>query len=76
VLLALITTLDSAVTVVNPLLLGFIIDDGILRRRTGVVIGLSLAIAGLAVVDALGTYIKAWYSARIGEGLVHEPVDA
>jgi ATP-binding cassette, subfamily B, bacterial len=67
-----ITAVDSAITVVNPVLLGFIVDDGILRRRVDVVVALSLAIAGLALLDALATYIKSWYSTRIGEGLVFE----
>jgi ATP-binding cassette subfamily B protein len=71
-MLLFITALDSVITVVNPLILGFIIDNGVLHRRLDVVVGLSLAIAGLALVDALATYIKSWYSARIGEGLVYE----
>jgi ATP-binding cassette, subfamily B, bacterial len=70
--LALLTVLDSVITVVNPLILGFIIDDGILRRRSGVVAALALAIAGLAVLDALVNYVRARYSALIGEGLVCE----
>jgi ATP-binding cassette subfamily B protein len=70
--LASITALDSAITVVNPLILGFIIDDGILRRRTAVVVSLSLAIAGLALLDAVTNYVREWFAARIGEGLVCE----
>jgi ATP-binding cassette subfamily B protein len=72
VFLLFITALDSAITVVNPVLLGFIVDDGILRRRVDVVVALSLAIAGLALLDALAAYVKSWYSTRIGEGLVFE----
>jgi ATP-binding cassette subfamily B protein len=72
VLLFFITAVDSAITVANPLLLGFIVDDGILRRRVDVVVALSVAIAGLALLDVLTSYIKSWYSARIGEGLVCE----
>jgi ATP-binding cassette, subfamily B, bacterial len=72
VLLLFITAVDSAITVVNPVLLGYIVDDGILRHRMDVVVALSLAIAGLALLDALATYIKSWYSTRIGEGLVFE----
>jgi ATP-binding cassette subfamily B protein len=71
-LLVFITALDSLIAVVNPLILGVIVDNGILRRRLDVVVGLSLAVAGLALMDALATYIKSWYSARIGEGLVCE----
>jgi ATP-binding cassette subfamily B protein len=72
IFLLFITGLDSAITVANPLILGYIVDDGILRRRVDVVVGLSLAIAGLALVDALAAYVKSWHSARIGEGLVCE----
>ncbi len=67
-----ITAVDSAITVVNPVLLGFIVDDGVLRRQVPVIVALSLAVAALVLLDALTTYIKSWYSARIGEGLVCE----
>jgi hypothetical protein len=46
VFLFFITAVDSAITVANPLVPGFIVDDGILRRRVHVVVVLSLAIAG------------------------------
>jgi ATP-binding cassette, subfamily B, bacterial len=72
VFLFFITAVDSAITVANPVLLGFIIDDGILRHRVDVVVALSLAIAGLALLDAMTSYIKSWYSSTIGEGLVCE----
>lgn len=45
-LLLFITAVDSATTVVNPVLLGFIVDDGILRHRVDVVVALSLAAGG------------------------------
>src|SRR5258708_5232706 len=45
VLLLLVTAIDSAVQVANPLLLGLVIDLGILPHRIGIVIALSLAIA-------------------------------
>ena len=72
VFLLCITAVDSAITVINPVMLGFIVDDGILRHQVHVVVALSLAVAGLALLDALATYIKSWYSTRIGEGLVYE----
>jgi ATP-binding cassette, subfamily B, bacterial len=72
VFLLFLTVLDSAITVVNPVILRFIVDDGILRRRADVVVGLSLTIAGLALLDALVTYIKSWHSIRIGQGLICE----
>jgi ATP-binding cassette, subfamily B, bacterial len=71
-LLLLITAVDSAIMAISPLLLRAIIDDGILHHRTGVVVALSLTVAGLALVDAVVTYVKSWYSNWIGESLVLE----
>ena len=72
VLMATMTAVDSGIVVLSPLILRLIIDDGILRHREGVVVTLSLAIAGLALVDAGATYAKSWYSEWIGESLVLE----
>jgi ATP-binding cassette subfamily B protein len=70
VLLLIVTALDAVITVVNPLVLGLIIDNGILPHRLSVVVVLSLSIAGLAVADALAVYIQTWSSAHIGQGLI------
>ena len=40
--------LDAVVTVTNPVLLGVVIDRGVLPRRTGVVLAIAGVIAGLA----------------------------
>jgi ATP-binding cassette, subfamily B, bacterial len=69
-LLLLVTALDSGITVANPLLLGIVIDRGIIPRRLDVLIELSLAIAVLGIVDAVAVYLQAWSSARVGQGLV------
>jgi ATP-binding cassette subfamily B protein len=69
-LLMTVTVLDSAITVANPLLLGLIIDKGIIPHRLGVLVVLSLTVAGLAMADAAATYLQTWSSARIGQGLV------
>src|SRR5271163_1144440 len=47
------TIIDSLITVVNPVLLGKIIDKGILPRDEAVVIGLAVAVAAVALFDAL-----------------------
>src|SRR6201996_5959492 len=47
------TCVDAVITVVNPLLLRQIIDHGILARDNALVIGLALAVAGVAIFDAL-----------------------
>jgi ATP-binding cassette, subfamily B, bacterial len=67
-----ITVVDALITVVNPLILRLIIDDGILPRRLHVVAGLSAAIAALALAEALAMYVQGQLSARVGEGLVYE----
>jgi len=72
VLLLSVTCLDAVITVANPLILRMIIDNGILPRRLAVTVELSLAIAGLALLDALAIYIQTWYSARIGEGIIYD----
>jgi ATP-binding cassette subfamily B protein len=70
VLLLFVTALDSGITVANPLLLGVIIDRGIIPRQPDVLVELSLAVTALGVVDALAVYLQVWTSARVGQGLV------
>jgi ATP-binding cassette subfamily B protein len=71
-MLLLVTSLDAVIAVANPLLLRLIIDNGVLKHQLAVVVELSLAVAGLALLDALATYAQTWYSARIGQGVVHD----
>src|SRR6478609_6529039 len=47
-----LTVLDAALVVVTPLLLKNIVDNGILKQNTALVVWLSLAAAAVAVVDA------------------------
>ena len=66
------TCLDSVITVANPLLLRQIIDKGILPHRDGIVIGLAIAVAGVALLDAfLGVVIR-WFSARLTQSLIYD----
>ena len=69
-LLLFVTALDAAATTASPLLLGTVIDRGILPHRIGVLVVLSLIIAGLGLVDAVAVYLQAWSSARVGQGIV------
>ena len=64
--------LDSALVVAVPLLLGEIIDKGVLPKDSGVVVRLSLIIAALAILDGALTLVQRWYSSRIGEGLIFD----
>jgi ATP-binding cassette, subfamily B, bacterial len=72
VLFLLITIADAVITVINPLLLKNIIDNGILKHNADVVLALAGAAAGLALVDAGFGIGSRWYSARIGEGLIYD----
>ena len=66
------TILDALITVVNPLLLRAIIDKGILGHREAIIIGIAVAVAAVALFDALLGFVIRWYSARIGEGLISD----
>jgi len=71
-LFLLATSVDAVITVVPPLLLGEIIDRGILARDEQVVIWLAIAVAAVAIFDAFLGFVIRWFSARIGEGLIYD----
>jgi ATP-binding cassette, subfamily B, bacterial len=56
----------------GPLLYREIIDEGVLGARPGLVVGLAVLVAVLALTSAAGGLAQRWYSARIGQGLVHD----
>ena len=64
--------LDAALVVAVPLLLGEIVDKGVIPKRSDVVVRLALVIAALAVLDGILTLVQRWYSSRIGEGLIFD----
>src|SRR3984885_13944885 len=66
------TALDAAITVVNPLLLRELIDNGIIAKDEGIVIGVALTVAGATLLDALLGVINRYFSSRIGEGLIYD----
>jgi ATP-binding cassette, subfamily B, bacterial len=72
VVFLLATAVDALITVVNPLLLREIIDHGILARDEAIVIGIAIAVAAVALFDALLGFVIRWFSARIGEGLIYD----
>ncbi|MFI6982562.1 ABC transporter ATP-binding protein [Embleya sp. NPDC050154] len=73
VVLALVATIvDAVIMAASPLMLKTVIDDGIRPGDFSVVVWLSVTIAVLAVVDAGAIYCQAWFSGRVGEGLVYE----
>jgi ATP-binding cassette, subfamily B, bacterial len=64
--------LDAVVNVSYPILLGVIIDKGIIPKRTDVVLTLAGVVVGLAVFDALLTVVSRYFTARVGEGLIYD----
>ena len=72
VIFLLATSVDAVITVVNPLLLRELIDRGIMGKDQALVIGLALAVAGVAIFDTLLSFVIRWFSARIGEGLIYD----
>jgi len=67
-----LVVVESVLVVATPLLLKSLIDDGIVPKDSGVVVRLSLVVAGLAVVSGALTLVERWFSARIGEGLIYD----
>jgi ATP-binding cassette, subfamily B, bacterial len=64
--------LDAVVTVAYPLLLAVVIDQGILKKHAGVVIGVAAAVAGLALFDGLLGVLQRYFTSRVGEGLIYD----
>ena len=63
---------DAAMVVVTPLLVKKIVDDGILKEDPSLVTMLALAIAGVAVLNALLSLAQGYLSSQIGEGLIYD----
>jgi len=64
--------LDAVVSSVTPLLFAAIIDIGIKHKHEGLVIGLAVVGAGLAIFDAILSLFERRTSAVIGEGLIYD----
>jgi ATP-binding cassette, subfamily B, bacterial len=64
--------LDAVVTVLYPVLLGIVIDKGILPKRTSVVFAIAAIVAGLAVFDAFLGVVQRYFTSRVGEGLIYD----
>jgi ATP-binding cassette subfamily B protein len=72
IIFLLATALDAVVTVSYPVLLGVIIDKGIIPKRSGVVLALAGVVVGLAVFDAFLSIVTRYFTARVGEGLIYD----
>ncbi len=61
--------IDAVLGAANPLIFKEIIDRGILKHNSGIVLWLAGLVAAIAIVSAAVSLAMRWYSARIGEGL-------
>ena len=64
--------LDAVITVAIPVLLGWVIDRGVLPKRVDVVIWVAAIVAGLAIFDAFLNFVQRWDTARVGQGLIYD----
>src|SRR5580693_292166 len=69
-LFLLVVVLDAAVGIVNPLLFRAIIDNGVLAGNARLVVELSLGVAGIAIADALFTFLQRGIAVRIGQDML------
>ncbi|MDT0203617.1 ABC transporter ATP-binding protein [Nocardioides sp. AE5] len=65
-----ITVVESLLVVVTPLLVQRLVDDGVLAGNTTVVVRIAVAMAVAALFSGALMVVSAWFSARIGEGLI------
>jgi ATP-binding cassette, subfamily B, bacterial len=64
--------LDAVITVSIPVLLGVIIDRGIVPKRASVVLLLAGVAVALALFDAGLNLAQRYFTARVGEGLIYD----
>ncbi len=64
--------LDAFVTVAYPVLLGIVIDKGIIPKRTDVVLIIAGIVAALAIFDAFLGVVQRYFTSRVGEGLIYD----
>jgi len=67
-----VVILDAVAGAVNPLILRAIIDTGVLKHRTHLVVILAAVAAGLALLSAVLSLLTRRIAAIIGEGLIFD----
>jgi ATP-binding cassette subfamily B protein len=64
--------LDAVVTVLYPVLIGVVIDKGILPKDGAVVLAVAGIVAALAIFDAFLGVVQRYFTSRVGEGLIYD----
>lgn len=67
-----LSLLSSALVVATPMLLGQVVDRGVVPGDRRVVVALAGVVAALAVLDVVVGLLSRWTSARIGENLIYD----
>jgi ATP-binding cassette subfamily B protein len=65
-----LSVVTAILTVATPILAGRVVDAIVDGESEGLVVGLAVLIAGIAVAEAAFGLVSRWLSARIGEGLI------
>ncbi|WP_221761255.1 ABC transporter ATP-binding protein [Kibdelosporangium aridum] len=68
--LLLLSAISAVLAVATPVIAGRVVDAIMNREGSGIVIGLALVIAAIAVVDAIVGIFERWRSASVGEELI------
>jgi ATP-binding cassette subfamily B protein len=63
---------DALIGVWNPLIYRQIIDGGIAKHDSRLIVALAALLAGLALADALLSLAQRYISSRVGEGLIYD----
>lgn len=72
ILFLLTLVLVALLSVGQPLLFQWIVDDGISASNARVVTIGAILVAVLAIADAAAGVVARWFSSRIGEGLIYD----
>jgi ATP-binding cassette subfamily B protein len=67
-----LVVIDAVIGAANPLLLREIINQGIVKHNSGLIVTVAVIVAVLAIADALFSLGQRYVSARIGEGLIFD----
>jgi ATP-binding cassette subfamily B protein len=67
-----VIVVDALIGVWNPLIYREIIDGGIAKGDSHLIVGLALLLGGLALADALLSLAQRYISSRVGEGLIYD----
>jgi ATP-binding cassette subfamily B protein len=67
-----VIVIDAVISVWNPLIYRQIIDSGISKHNSRLIVALALLLGGLALADALLSLVQRYISSRVGEGLIYD----